>query len=67
MDINPNLGTQGYIRLKELLKLIPVSKSTLYAGIKSGAYPAPVRIGARISAWRVSDIRELLTKISEQQ
>ena len=41
--------------------LIPVRKSTWWAGVKSGRYPQPVRtLGRRITAWRVEDIRTLI-------
>ena len=41
--------------------VIPVSKSTWWAGVKSGRYPQPVRtLGRRITAWRVEDIRTLI-------
>lgn len=50
----------GYIRLPEVLKLLKISKSTWWSGIKSGKYPKPVKIGVRVSAWRVEDIRELI-------
>lgn len=41
--------------------LIPVKKSTWWAGVKSGRYPKPVRtLGVRITAWRVEDIRKLI-------
>lgn len=41
--------------------LIPVGKSTWWAGVKSGCYPQPVRtLGVRITAWRVEDIRDLI-------
>lgn len=37
--------------------IIPVSKSTWWAGVKSGRYPQPVRtLGPGITAWRASDI-----------
>ena len=39
---------------------IPVSKSTWWAGVKSGRYPKPVKLGSRITAWRVEDIRTLI-------
>jgi prophage regulatory protein len=39
---------------------IPVSKSTWWAGVKSGRYPKPVKLGSRITAWRVEDIRALI-------
>ena len=48
----------GFIRLPEVLKLIPVGKSTWWAGIKSGRFPAPVKLGPRVTAWRREDIQE---------
>lgn len=38
---------------------IPVSRSTWWAGVKSGRYPRPVRLGRRIVAWRSDAILAL--------
>jgi len=57
--------TEGrFLRLPQVLELIPVSRSTWWAGCKSGRYPKPVKLGPRTSAWRVADIQALLEKIS---
>jgi len=50
----------GFIRLREVLKIIPVSKSTWYRGIQAGIYPKPVKLSKRVSAWKVSEIVELV-------
>ncbi len=50
----------GFIRLPEILMHIPVGKSTWWAGVKSGIFPAPIKLGKRITAWRVEDIRKLI-------
>lgn len=55
------LNETGFIRLRDVLRLIPVSKSTWWAGIKTGRYPKPVKLGLRITAWRVEDIRALIS------
>lgn len=50
------------LRLKDILAPdgpIPVSKSTWWAGVKTGRYPAPVKLGPRITAWRKEDIDAL--------
>lgn len=52
------------MRLPEVLKLIPVSRSTWYAGIKSGEYPESVKLGLRTAAWKKSDIEALIQKIA---
>ena len=53
----------GFLRLTSVLAPrgpIPVSKSTWWAGVKSGRFPKPVKLGPRITAWRVEDIRKLI-------
>jgi hypothetical protein len=40
--------------------MIPIGKSTWWAGVKSGKFPQPVKLGARTTAWRVEDIRNLM-------
>jgi predicted DNA-binding transcriptional regulator AlpA len=55
----------GFLRLSAILAPrgpIPVSKSTWWAGVKAGRYPQPVKLGPRITAWRVEDIRALVEK-----
>lgn len=67
------LPAAGYLRLHQIIgrparpgqpaipPLIPVSRSTWWAGVKSGRYPRPTHtLGERITAWRVEDIRRLL-------
>jgi len=57
------LPETGFLRLSSIIAPrgpIPVSKSTWWAGIKDGRFPKPVKLGARITVWRVEDIRTLL-------
>jgi predicted DNA-binding transcriptional regulator AlpA len=44
--------------------LIPVSRSTWWAGCRSGRYPAPVKLG-RATLWRVEDIRALIERLGQ--
>ena len=55
----------GYLRLPQVLRLLPVSKSTWWAGVRSGRYPQPTRaLGQRITAWRAEDIRAFMQAIA---
>jgi prophage regulatory protein len=64
------LPETGFLRLPQIIgdsraeppipALIPVSRSTWWAGIAAGRYPRAIKIGARISGWRVQDIRDLI-------
>jgi prophage regulatory protein len=58
-----SLPKSGLMRLASIIGPggpIPVSKSTWWAGVRSGRYPKPVKLGPRITAWRVGDIRALI-------
>jgi prophage regulatory protein len=50
----------AFVRLPTILKLLPISKSTWLTGVKSGYFPKPVRLGKKITAWRIEDIRKLI-------
>jgi prophage regulatory protein len=54
------LPSEGLVRLPQVLSVYPVSRSTWWAGIKTGRFPKPVRLGPRTVAWRVDEIRELV-------
>lgn len=54
------LPKTGYVRLPVVLNVFPVSKSTWWAGIKSGKYPRGVKLSARVTAWKVEEIRALI-------
>lgn len=60
------ISTKGFLRLPQVLALIPVSKSTWWAGIKTGRFPKPVKIGPRTSAWEVEVINALLESFSRK-
>lgn len=73
------LPPTGYLRLPQIIgrpatktapaipALIPVSRSTWWAGVKAGRYPQPTRaLGARITAWHVEDIRALIASTGDR-
>lgn len=65
-----DLPTTGYVRLRHIIgdrtatppipPIIPVSASSWWAGVRTGRYPKPIKLGPRTTAWRVSDIRALI-------
>ena len=59
---NKQKGPQRLIRLDEVLELLPISKSTWWDGIRTGKYPTPVKLGDRITCWRLEDVLELVDK-----
>ena len=63
MTNHSEIPSTGFLRLPNIIAPhgpIPVSKSTWWAGIKTGRYPKPVKLSTRITAWRVEDIRAFI-------
>ncbi len=56
----PVLPATGFVRLKTVLEIIPISKSGWWAGVASGRFPPSVKLGPRTTAWRVESIRSLI-------
>ncbi|WP_081629319.1 AlpA family phage regulatory protein [Methylopila sp. M107] len=59
-----------YLRLPDILAPngpLPLSKSSWWAGVKSGRYPKPVKLGPRITAWSRSSIDELLADLERRK
>jgi prophage regulatory protein len=64
------LPDAGFLRLPQIIgdpkakppipPIIPVKKSCWWGGVKSGRFPKPVKLGLRVTAWRVEDIRALI-------
>lgn len=57
---------EGFVRLPQILSVIPISPSSWWRGVKAGKYPDPVKLGKRTTAWRVKDIRELISSLSNK-
>lgn len=70
--MHSKLPETGFVRLPSIIgdakanppipPLYPVSRSTWWEGVRSGRYPQPVKLGPRITAWRVEDIRSLIAR-----
>lgn len=50
------------LRLPQVLRLVPVSKSTWWAGVRQGRFPQPVKIGPRTTCWKAADVFELIER-----
>jgi predicted DNA-binding transcriptional regulator AlpA len=71
------LPETGYLRLNQIIgnpkceppvpAIIPVCASSWWGGIKRGIYPKPVKLSANCTAWKISDIRELIERIDSQE
>lgn len=64
------IPASGLLRLSQIVgdpkanppvpPIIPVAKSTWWAGVRTGRYPKPVKLSPGVTAWRAEDIQKLV-------
>jgi len=72
MFSNNPLPAEGLLRISQICgdrkrgipPIVPVSRSTWWAGVANGRFPKPVKLGDKLTFWRSSDIRALVAKLS---
>lgn len=60
-----NLPQTGFVRLPQILAVIPVGRSTWWAGVKAGKYPQHIKLGANTTVWKAEDIHALIKKLAD--
>lgn len=59
--LRKELPQAGYIRQALLIPcILPISSATLWRWVAAGKFPKPVRLSARVTAWRIDEIRAWL-------
>lgn len=54
------------LRLPDVLRLVPVARSTWWQGVRDGRFPKPVKVGPRITAWKRSDVLKLIERLTSK-
>ena len=61
--MNTSIPTTGFLRLPQVLNIVPISKSAWWEGCKTGRFPKPVKLGPRTTAWKAEDIAALVKQL----
>jgi prophage regulatory protein len=66
------IPSTGFLRLRQILgdpnaepplpAIIPIGRTSWWAGVKNGIYPKPLKLGPGTTVWRVEDIRALIQR-----
>lgn len=55
-----DLPNEGFVRLPTVANLFACSRATVWRRVKEQLLPAPIKLGERITAWKVGDLRVIL-------
>ncbi|MCJ2137422.1 AlpA family phage regulatory protein [Methylobacterium sp. J-026] len=58
----PRSSADCLMRLKEVLRVVPISRTTFYRWIKEDKAPSPIKAGPGISLWRRSEIEAMVRR-----
>ena len=59
---SPCLPDTGFLRQRQVLTFVPISKSTLWRQVRARSFPSPVKLSAGITAWRAEDVRRWISE-----
>jgi prophage regulatory protein len=64
-----DLPDVALIQIRSLInfKVVPYSATTIWRKCRGGEFPKPIKVSAGITAWRVGDIRQYLSAISNSK
>jgi len=54
---NPN-KQERFIRVKDVAQMIGMGRSTVWMLTKQGKFPQPLRLGPKVTVWRLSEIEK---------
>ena len=62
-----HIPSTGFLRLPQIMELVPISKSAWWEGCRTGRYPKPVKIGPRTTVWRAEEIKAFIESAGQQR
>lgn len=53
-----------FLRINEITEILGVSKSTIWSWLKQGKFVKPLKLSARVTVWKLSDINNFIEEIT---
>lgn len=60
------LPSEGFVRLPQVLAVLPVSPAHFWEGIRLGIFPAGVSLSPKVTCWAVEDVRRAIQYYKER-
>lgn len=56
----------GFLRIPQILSLVPVGRSTWWRWCAEGKAPKPIKLGAKTTVWKAEDIAAFLEQLRKE-
>ena len=50
----------SFIRMRELVKRVPVSKAHIWRLVQAGKFPRPIKLSEKCTVWKIADVEDWL-------
>jgi len=54
------LSVPHLLRERQVLLYVPISRADLWNRVRDGRFPRPIKLSAKVSAWRSGDVLQVL-------
>jgi prophage regulatory protein len=61
------LGIDYYVRIKDVVQITGLSRTSVYRMLKAGNFPKPYNLSERCVAWRISALKEWISEREQQR
>jgi len=58
MNASTPKAAPAFYRLRDVMRISALSRSTIYRRIAEGRFPSPVHLGGRASGWPITALQE---------
>lgn len=62
MNTRPIIPETGFVRQAQILRLVPVSRSTLWRYVRDGLFPRPLKLSTGVTVWRAEEVRRWISE-----
>jgi predicted DNA-binding transcriptional regulator AlpA len=65
-QLYPVQPASGFLRISQILALVPIGKSTWWRWVAEGKAPKPLKLGAKTTVWDAEEIAAFLEKMRRE-
>jgi prophage regulatory protein len=60
LTLSKKAPSNGYLRIAQIIELIPISKPTVWRWVRDGKFPAPIKLSHGVTVWKNQDVQAWL-------
>ena len=63
--VHSTLPETGFLRISQILRFLPIGRSTFWKWVKEGKAPPAIKLGPKTTVWKAEVIRPFIDLLSQ--